>query len=409
MGAATALLASVLVAVNVTVDSFDVFALVRGKMVNVRLATALRMAKAYAIHTYRPDCLVLGSSRAEVGIRPAHGGWSCDRPYNSGLPAGQIYEARRYLEHAIAQGPVKQVLLGLDLEIFRTDGRHRGDFMEARLAHNSKARWSSYPVNELLGLALGADALLKSIDMLRNPVEVYALELSGERSTAWWEHESAGRSVRDLSADLLQGVATQIGKPGALAPGLDDRLPSLEELERIIELCREHGIELRLAINPTHVLLHATMADIGQQGTFLKWKRAIVQIAARAHSRGADVLLWDFALLNDLTTEPVPKVADRSQLMHWFWEPSHFRTAYGNLMVETIYSNRPTPVEIAVRPDVATISESERVYRVEFERWMHNHPAEIAAVKNWLAPTRKKYGIESGIENWHTENVNPGD
>ena len=110
--------AGALAAFNVWVDPYDVFHLTRGKTEPIRYGNSTRMSKAYAIRARRPDCLILGTSRAAIGYRTDFPALKdCERPYNEGLQKSHLYEARRYLQHALAQnGGLHRVIVGLDFD-----------------------------------------------------------------------------------------------------------------------------------------------------------------------------------------------------------------------------------------------------------------------------------------------------
>jgi hypothetical protein len=101
-----------------------------------------RLIKAYGIRSIRPRGLIFGSSRAEAGLDPRHPAWpEPARPvYNAAFPDGNVYEMRRYLEHALALADVRDVVIGLDFFAFNARFGNRPDFTETRLAVNTQRR-----------------------------------------------------------------------------------------------------------------------------------------------------------------------------------------------------------------------------------------------------------------------------
>ena len=88
----------------------------------------VRLAKAHIVSKLRPEAVVLGSSRAEIGISPAHPAWRYRHVYNLGLPHAGLHETGEYLEHAIAAGRLKQAVFGLDFFQFNPMLKPRPDF-----------------------------------------------------------------------------------------------------------------------------------------------------------------------------------------------------------------------------------------------------------------------------------------
>ena len=79
-----------------------------------------RMAKAHQIRRYRPDVLLLGTSRVDWAMDPNHPALQAlsTNVFNAGLAGATIYEVYRYLQHAHAIHPLQQVVIGLDVEMF---------------------------------------------------------------------------------------------------------------------------------------------------------------------------------------------------------------------------------------------------------------------------------------------------
>ena len=89
--AATAMLVCAVAAINLVVDPYGLFRLVDRPGFNSIKPTAAghgAMSKAYQLLRVQPKALILGNSRAEVGLDPNHPGWPTEaRPvYNDALP-----------------------------------------------------------------------------------------------------------------------------------------------------------------------------------------------------------------------------------------------------------------------------------------------------------------------------------
>jgi hypothetical protein len=115
----TALLVAAVALFNLLADPFDVYGLVTVRSLNEAKPFARfhdRLQKAWAVLRVRPDTVVLGTSRAQIGVPASLLGAAgvAARPLNLGLPGGTAYEACRYLQHAKAAGEVRSAAVGLD-------------------------------------------------------------------------------------------------------------------------------------------------------------------------------------------------------------------------------------------------------------------------------------------------------
>ena len=389
-GFALAGLLATTTAFNALVDPWDVVAQTRSDGV-IRLDSAIRTAKAYALRGRRPDCLVMGTSRMEYGVDPERLPARCQRPYNAGLPLAHIYEIRRYLEHALRQAPVSDLLLGLDFVMFRETPRVTFDFSEGRLAHLKSWRSSGWSLPEVTGFAIGFDTTRRSLRMLRRPIATPAFEPRGNRNPAKLEAGLATGTVHRYSAEQFHFLGRFVAPPTAFVT----EVPStVDELQQIIELAHQHGIRLRMAFTPIHASYHALLLDLGRHEQFLAWKRAVARLTEKAHHTGVDVELWDFATLNAMTTEPIPPAGAAQRRMLWYWESTHFRPELGELMVAQIYASPAADhAPAGYRVIIDELAHRDAEYRQQFSAWLTRQPQEVAWVKSWLKDTRDEFAL----------------
>ena len=131
------------------------------------------MAKAISVRKIKPSAICLGTSRAVVGIDPSHPGWSYTPVYNLGIIGANIYEMTRYLQHANALQPLKQVVVMLDFLSFNIYRENRSDFDEARLAvrYDGQKNPLFMVNNEIVASLVSVDTLFESIKTINHQVE----------------------------------------------------------------------------------------------------------------------------------------------------------------------------------------------------------------------------------------------
>ena len=109
-------------------------------------------AKPYQVERIRPEAVILGSSRAEVGLDPGHPGWSVGNVFDFGLPASTEYEVMRAFLHAQAVGrPLKQAVVGLDFFAFNIFFPRSADQQTLQLAGDGTEEFASFLAAELAG------------------------------------------------------------------------------------------------------------------------------------------------------------------------------------------------------------------------------------------------------------------
>ena len=87
----------------------------------------IRLIKVVRVNDIKPSSIILGNSRAEAGFDPEHKYF--EQPsYNLAVSGGTLYESLHYLEYAIKQGNLKNVLLVADWEMFNDIIKKTPDF-----------------------------------------------------------------------------------------------------------------------------------------------------------------------------------------------------------------------------------------------------------------------------------------
>lgn len=376
---ALALSAGSLAALNIVADPYDVFATLRSETAPIWGGSSTRMSKAYALRQQKPDCLILGTSRAAIGYNASHPAWNCERVYNAGLQKAHLYEVRRYLEHTIAQGRLRQVFLGLDFEMFRNTDVTLEDFGEQRLAVNSEGKQQAWPLDEVLGLAFSLDTAKLSVPTLRTPPETPWFLHNGT-----WDEETLVRvlEIREhgiwaTSRNAANILRNLLGKTGAYTTPTEIPLPAFRELERVIKLCKENDIRLTLVVNPVHASYHELLFQIGLHDEYEIWKAAAGRVI-QAHSPEQKV--WDFDRPNRYSVERIPAAHDRIARMGGFWDPSHFSRVLGDHVLNQALTGADPATEELFTGAAASAT------------WAQQDEQLTMLVKTWLeykSPTKK--------------------
>jgi len=320
--------------------------------------THLRLVKAMQVRHLKPQSVILGSSRAETGLDPAHPAWKSWPVYNLGLSDARLDEIKRYFQHACTVSQIRHAVLLLDFTAFLPGGQNAPDFREERL--------TSFFLEDYLLSLCSWDALMGSLDtVLNRPGEKRYLP-DGSRDT---EAENARVLAKGgaLKAFLAYEKRFMIGA-GHEDPKLDET--ELQNFREILETANKYKVDLRLAVAPVHAR-YIEMLDRNGQGTlFEEWKRLITRIVEASRTTDQAFPLRDFSGYNDFTTEPVPE----NGLAHYYFESSHFTKALGNeLLSRLLVDDNSSPpggfgfhmVSGQIETHLAEIREDRELYRQE--------------------------------------------
>jgi len=346
---ATVAILAALVGFNLLVDPYRLLdvAVIRGfNDIKPAAYKQEEIAKPYGELRVRPQTLLLGNSRPSVAFDPDRletlGGPS--HIYNFGVPGFSIYNVRRFLQHALAAGGVRAVVLTLDFTDFLEPETPRRDEPAgfARLLVDaegapSRMRWARRVSDFATGFA-SIDALVDAAGTVLSQDPA-----AGTVSARGYLDKDFERVIQSDGQYLLflqknkASAAAVASAPKRLA-AQTDATGSYAELRRIIDLCAARNVSLVLVVPPYHADYLEIFRQYGRWPQFENWKRLLAASAAEAGGTdpSRQVKVWDFADYDRWTTEAVPPQRDR-RIMQWYWESGHYRPELGNLMWKRMF------------------------------------------------------------------------
>ncbi|MBV6499710.1 MAG: hypothetical protein CJBNEKGG_02173 [Prosthecobacter sp.] len=345
--------------------------------------THLRMVKAAQTRHLKPKALILGSSRAETGLDPAHPGWTAHPVYNLGLSNASIYEVRRYLEHACAVGEVRQVVVLLDFTSFLAGGTVAPDFLEERLAirpdgsPGASGVWCDLPAGLLTWSALeGSLATLRGREGEKRYLPDGSRDAASEDSRVL----SKGGAIRAFAAYEAKVLGGQVDHNARLGD------TEFGHLAAILRLARARDIDLRLALSPMHVRYLTILELQGRWQMYQDWKRALLRLVTEEAGGKTPFPLLDFGVCTPQTTDPVPAAG----LARYYYEASHFNKVLGKQLLDitlgwqTDAGSAKPPGDFGHALAAGTLDAHIRAVDQAFRNYQKTHVEEMARLKSML-------------------------
>lgn len=337
--------------VNAVVDPYRVFGLIGVAGFNAHKPRAMErgyLSKLAGVNRLRPHRVIVGNSRAEVGLDPASPA-SGDAlvNYNAAQPGTGPDTALAFLRDAQAQGTLEQGIIGVDFVDFLV-GASPSDAPSGEsvpMVADPRAHSSGPP---RLDLATRL-SLLFSLDALRDSAWTVAAQHSDSTPdiTALGFNpmrDYAAMAKRDgYGAFFLQrdreNAASYLRAPKSIfEPGMQSS-PEWRAIDEMAALCRQLERGCTFVIYPYHAHILELFRLTGLSDLFGEWKaeltRRLLVAAARADASVPDpkLTLWDFSGYNRYSCETVPAVGDRSHVVRWYWEAGHFKRELGDVMI----------------------------------------------------------------------------
>lgn len=324
----------------------------------------VRLFKAVAVNRIEAKSLFLGSSRTEFGLDTHHPALILQQPgYNLAITGGNMYEVRRYFDHAIATQPeVKEIILGIDFFMFNQFRENTPDFKEQRLETRNLFG------GDLFEMLLSKQAVISSLKTLKNsflrpnnPGFFYEDGRRNPESTIEQVYFNQGTipRFRMVLRDFL--VRPDMYGTYQLSPDY------LEDLQAIITTSQQRGIRLYLFISPSHAMQWEAIRVAGLWSEFEDWKRAIVNLSP----------IWDFSGYNTMTTEAI------ANPMQYYIESSHYRKELGDLVLNRILDYQPetVPSDFGLLLTPTNLETHLEQIRRDRERWAKENPEWVEFVE----------------------------
>jgi len=381
-------------AVNLIVDPYGVYGLVRIAGVNEDKTSAVaqaRLAKHYLVERVQPATLLIGSSRVEAGLDPESNAWPQDlRPvFNMGSAGTGPYSQLRLLQDSLAATQPRLVVLGTDfIESLTAD---------ADLAASSSARGSldfeqrlrvtkSGAPNGRIWLAQMQDvgSTLFSLSALGDSIAT----LLTQGSSKYSKFTPLGRHTLTEFNYLVQTegeyslfLAKDRFKVAQVVPMREHYQFGLAPLAQAITEALQHSAQVIVVITPGHADELEIYRQAGVMDVYEEWRQRLTEIVATAG--GNKVALWDFAGLTPYTTETLPGRGDTKSQLSWFWETNHFKEALGDLIISRILGHGPQ--EFGDQLTLSTLPHSRAVLRKQQYQYVKAHPAAVERVSGLIA------------------------
>ncbi|QDU33921.1 hypothetical protein KS4_19810 [Poriferisphaera corsica] len=356
----TALLAGLVGGYNMLVDPYNAYPAVHLSALNdARHSLAYVRGRVESYQRNRWETLLMGSSIMEVGYDAGHASLDGQNAANVALNGNAMFEVTQALKYLIDMGhPVKRVVLNYDNHWFWFHKDQPRGYRESLL--NPDYSWVDYHASNILGFG--------SIENSNNVVQRWlddgapAYNAGGQRVKPI---VSEGRSQANAFARV------HYDRPEEESYRL--QAESLAYLKDFLSICREQGISVKIVLSPVHVSYFEMMDEDGLWPIWEAGKRRLVEMVQdlAEEQENWDVEIWDFAGVNEYTTERVPAYEDRETRMKYFWDPLHMTGDLGDMLLARIHDQSLDSKGVAgVRIDSQAKLDSQMMrVRGEYERW----------------------------------------
>ncbi len=310
---------------NFIVDPYGLYRVVDVKGFNQQkegVRTSIRYVKALEIALIKPKTIIMGSSRVHDGVNPNSIKLENYHPvYNYGFEMARIKEIKYYLQHAIKNSEVKNLIFGIDFFMFNKFERLNSTF-DSEIVKKDVTFIDVY-FKPLLSMS----SVLNSYRSIKSSVaypERREFLSNGYRpgKHVFYGLKDYGKLHNYTNWTFLSSKSSATLYYSKMATDEE----TFQDFEEILKICKVNNINVKLYISPAHANLDGEgLLAAGLYKELEDWKRSISSITS-----DFEVPLYDFSGYNLVTTEEVITP------MNNYWDSSHFKEKIGDIILDRV-------------------------------------------------------------------------
>jgi hypothetical protein len=308
-----------------------------------------------AILHSKPKVIILGSSRAEVGLDPLDPSWNQSSVFNLASGGTNIFDSYHYLKHANQHSKVETVYLMVDFFMFNDSRKpyfeQDYDFLDS--IQLNEPFFNSKTISSLISFQTLKDSFIT---------------LSNQNPASSAQTKYGGRF--DITPSTYSKLKSVEGSFFKVHYRNFSHQNMLQGFEKIVDFAYLNNIELVIGISPMHsrLLEVVVVSDIWDE--FEDWKKRLSKILdsqSKQHLK-PNFLLFDFADYNKFSTEEAPSKKNHRE-MRWFIESSHYNYKLGSLVIQRMSNKNIETTEFGNIIDVNNIDAHLRNVRLRQKSW----------------------------------------
>ncbi len=329
------------------VDPYRQYGIVQYRGFNIIKPTLERYQneiKLSQVKRLKPDVLILGNSRAEIGFDPDalvfnQKGLSAYNLSIPGIGIKTVYQQLLYLtKNGINPG---LIFLGLDFLDFidlpsQQEVNASIDPSQYLIDQQRKIESWFWRFDSMFSLASVRDAFRTLA--IQNNEEAAIITFHGFNPLNEYKPIVRAEGYYKLFQQRAQeNVRTYLKKAqGSVSP------MSLNYLQAIFNLVEENNSKIILVIYPYHAQILALFEVTNLWPLFNQWKSLVVNELIDMNQYSTQIELYDYSGYSLYHCERIPPIGDLLSITQWYWEAGHFKKELGDIILEEILRSNET-------------------------------------------------------------------
>jgi hypothetical protein len=299
----------------------------------------IKLAQATAL---RPNALLLGNSRIEVGMDPASAalrthGYSA---YNLALAGTSLTVAQSMFEQVRKEtAPPAAAIVGVEFLDFLVSPSAIAAAPRKTEGWLHAWQWRFETLFSIKSLSDAWRTL-----RLQKASDPSTMTLRGQTPLDDYKKNARREGYHLIFQQRAQENAKNLVRKPHNLYGANGSSESIDRLRAMLTTMAEDGTEVHLLIYPYHAQLMAMLDETGLQPVMEEWKNLLVRQIDTVQKQhpNARIRLWDFSGFGPIQCEPIPAPGDTRSTTQFYWEAGHFKSSVGELIQQRILGGAGT-------------------------------------------------------------------
>jgi len=282
-----------------------------------------RIENSLHLKIYDYETIIMGTSRAQVGIDISNINFENTNVYNASLSGTYFQELSKVLSSILdQQKELQHLIYGIDFYTFvYTNGEYER-FDESLF--NSKNYVLPTLIKKLLSWGSVTD-MIKSIYLNR----------THSKQRYWTSGQIHTEMIKRNHKKLFNKTVDSYIQTYSF---YKESPYILKMFEKTMKAYAKKGVDISLFISPIHAHQLVLIESSGLLDDYYTWMKNITSIIHKINNEyHSNIKLFNFSGFNSITTEIIPSNAQTQ--MKYYNESSHYKMITGDLILDKIYNN----------------------------------------------------------------------
>ena len=331
------------------------------------------MSKDRAVLSAQPETLILGSSRAYLGLNPKDKAWQGKKVFNLAAGGHSIFDSLHFLEHANQNTQIKEIYLLIDFFMFNA----------------SRKPYNEDEYDYLSSMSLDENItdtnILGSLFSFKTLIDSFKTVINQNKFSSDYMNYGLDSLTHDLPRHSkfisTESAFYKVHYRNFITQTLDKNM--FDGFERIVSYADKNNIRLTIGISPMHARLLEVIDMAGLWDDFETWKKSITHIIKLQNENDLpnQFKLYDFATYNRFSIEESPLLNKHNDVT-WFSDPSHYKRNLGTSVIERMLGAPLEKNQFGVEIDQSNIEEHLARIRAERDVWRDQYPSHATEIQS---------------------------